>query len=346
MLVVAFGVVLACLIYGRGFLLPLAVALLLTTLLNATVDRIARIRFAGRTSPRWLATILGIGLVSLCFWFVFKILSGQADAVSAAWPRYIERFEILIGDVVKFIGPTATAKFEQALRELNPTNRIPALLGSAGSLLASFGLVIIYIAFLMAERGQLTRKLIILFADTASAKDVHKLATSVATGIQRYLWMKTLLSILTGLSSYIVLKGLGVDFAETWSFLIFMLNYIPNIGSILGVVFPALLAIVQFDTTWQFFVIAVFLSGIQFFIGNVIEPAIMGRSLNLSSFVIILSLTFWGTIWGLVGMFLSVPITAMTMIVCSHIPSWRWVAVLLSNDEQLTLSSLDSPTAK
>lgn len=343
-LIVAFGVVLAGLVYGRSFLLPLAFALLFTTLLNAIIDRIARVKFAGHLIPRWLAIILGIGVVSLAFWFAFRILSGQADAVSAAWPRYVERFERIAGDVADYIGPQLSARIERGLQEIDPAGRIPGLLGSAGSMLTSVAMILLYVAFLMVERGHFTRKLIVLLVGKASPSEVERVANSVSAGIQRYLWMKTLMSVLTGACSYVVLRALGVDFAETWSFLIFLLNYIPSIGSILGVIFPAILALIQFDTTWQFFVIAVFLSAVQFVIGNVIEPALMGRSLNLSSFVIILALTFWGTIWGLPGMFLSVPIVAMMMIVCSHIPSWRWVAVLLASDEQLALDNTETQT--
>jgi len=93
--------------------------------------------------------------------------------------------------------------------------------------------------------------------------------------------------------------------------------------------------LIQFDTVSQFLVIAILLSGAQFLIGNVLEPAIMGRTLNLSPFVVMVSLAFWGMIWGLVGAFLSVPLTAAIAIACSKVPSWRWVAVLLSENGRI-----------
>ncbi len=137
------------------------------------------------------------------------------------------------------------------------------------------------------------------------------------------------MSLLTGAISYAVLKALGVDFAETWALMIFLLNYIPSIGSVLGVLFPALLALVQFDTLWQFLIISVLLAGTHIVIGNIIEPNLMGRTLNLSPFVVIASLAFWGMIWGIVGAFLSVPLTTTFVIACSHIRALRWVAILL-----------------
>jgi AI-2 transport protein TqsA len=159
--------------------------------------------------------------------------------------------------------------------------------------------------------------------------------SAISGGIRRYIWIKTLISLLTGALSYAVLRGLGVDFAETWALLIFFLNYIPNIGSVVGVIFPTLLALVQFDTLVPFFSIAIGLTAIQLIIGNVVDPMLTGRSLNMSSFAIVLLLAFWGTIWGVVGMFLCVPIMMLMMIVCANVPSWRWVAVLLSKDGRI-----------
>ena len=131
------------------------------------------------------------------------------------------------------------------------------------------------------------------------------------------------------------MRWVGVDFAETWALLIFVLNYIPNIGSIVAVAFPALLALVQFETLGPFIILVISLTAIQLAIGSVLEPMLMGNTLNMSPFAIILALAFWGTIWGIVGMFLSVPIMVMVMIVCAHVPSWRWVAILLSKDGQI-----------
>jgi predicted PurR-regulated permease PerM len=110
------------------------------------------------------------------------------------------------------------------------------------------------------------------------------------------------------------------------------LNFVPNIGSIVATAIPTLAALVQFDSWTPVVLIFTFIGLIQFSVGNLIEPGLMGRSLNLSPFVIILSLTFWGAIWGIVGMFLAVPIMVMVMITCSHVPSLHPIAVLLSRD--------------
>jgi len=102
-----------------------------------------------------------------------------------------------------------------------------------------------------------------------------------------------------------------------------------------AVAFPALLALVQFETLAPFIILVISLTAIQLAIGSVLEPMLMGNTLNMSPLAIILGLAFWGTIWGIVGMFLSVPIMVVVMIVCAHVPSWRWVAILLSKDGQI-----------
>ena len=104
----------------------------------------------------------------------------------------------------------------------------------------------------------------------------------------------------------------------------------------MAVTFPALIALVQFDTLTPFITLVFGLTTLQAAIGSILEPILMGNTLNMSPFAIILGLAFWGTIWGLVGMFLSVPILVLAMIVCAHIPSWRWIAVLLSKDGKNT----------
>jgi len=123
-----------------------------------------------------------------------------------------------------------------------------------------------------------------------------------------------------------------LDLAEFWALLIFALNYIPYIGAWLGVIFPTLLAAAQFGDPGRVFGIAAALAVVQFTTGSVLEPRVMGRGLNLSPVIMLLSLAFWGTVWGVVGMLLAVPLMVVIMIVCAHVDSLRPVAVLLSAD--------------
>ena len=333
--IIAFGVVLAALVAGQSFLMPLAIAILVWSILQAVIERIVHFRIGNFSVPRWLATLIGVGLIVVAFLFVIDILASQADAVAAAWPRYYERLESLFAEAVEWMGPDVAEEAKDAVNNIDISSQVPGFIGSAGSFLVNVVLVAIYVGFLIAERGFIPRKLAVLIPDAGNAKELNAIVTSVGHSVRRYMGVKTIVSLGAALASYIVLSWIGLDFAETWALLIFLLNYIPNVGSILAVVFPAILALIQFDTFWPFLVIGVGLTGVHFVIGNVLEPQLMGSSLNLSSFVVIMSLTFWGVVWGLAGMFLAVPITVMLMIVCAHVPGMRWIAILLSRDGKL-----------
>ena len=152
----------------------------------------------------------------------------------------------------------------------------------------------------------------------------------VTKDIQTYIGLKTFVSAITGILSYIVMALVGVDFAGFWAVLIFILNFIPYIGSLVGVAFPAVLTLVQFDSLIPFVITSTVLASVQLAVGNIIEPRMMGRSLNLSPLVILLSLAIVGQIWGIVGMVLSMPFMVIAMIVCAGFEATRPVAIVLS----------------
>ena len=328
--VIALGVVLTGLVLGSSLLIPLAIAILLWNLLEALIDGVGRSRL-----PRWFAAILVLGVVSFVLYMIAVILLGQADAIAAAWPQYEERLKSIIDSWAKWLGPAQSAKVSGALAKIDVMSQVEGLFVSAQSFILSVALIILYVGFLFAESEYVGDKIAALFPAGEKARDVDRMLSAISGSIRRYIWIMSLVSALTSLLSYMVLHWIGVDFAETWALLIFFLNYIPNVGSVLGVAFPALLALVQFNTFEPFLGIALGLTTVHLIIGNVVEPMLMGHSLNMSSFAIILSLTFWGTIWGVIGMFLSVPIMVLIMIVCANVPSWRWVAILLSKDGRI-----------
>jgi predicted PurR-regulated permease PerM len=333
--IIAIGVVIAGLVVGRSFLVPLAIAVLLWNLLEALIDGFRRIGVGRLRLPRWFAALLSFAAVGFLVYVIANILLAQGGAIAEAWPRYEERLKSIAADLSLWLGPDYSAKVREVLGRIDLTRHAAGLFVTAQSLILNVILIVLYVGFLMGERRYVSEKIAALFPDEAQARETDQMLSAISGGIRRYIWIKTLISILTGALSYTVLRGLGVDFAETWALLIFFLNYIPNIGSVVGVIFPTLLALVQFDTLVPFFSIAIGLTAIQLVIGNVIDPMLTGRSLNMSSFAIVLLLAFWGTIWGIVGMFLCVPIMMLMMIVCANVPSWRWVAVLLSKDGRI-----------
>lgn len=334
--IIAFGVVVVGLIYGRPFLLPLALAVFCWNILEAMVQGYGSIELGGYRVPRWLATLLGLATVVAGGYLIITVLLGQVDAIAATLPRYLTRWETIVADLTEWLGPDRSAKVRSTLGGIDIMSRVPALLVSTQSLIVTALLVIAYVAFLFVEREYVGAKIAAMFADPRQANETNKLLREISQSVRRYIWFKTIVGVLTGTACYAVLRFEGVDFAETWALLIFVLNYIPNIGSIVAVAFPCLLALLQFDSLTPFLILVVSLTSIQVAIGSIIEPMLMGKGLNMSPFAIILSLAFWGLVWGIVGMFLSVPILVIIMIVCAHVPRWRWVAIALSQDGNVT----------
>ena len=334
--VVAFGVVLAILVLGKSFLVPLAIAILLWHLLEALIDDLGRLTISCFRLPRWFATILAIGLILLFLYVISTVLLSQGNAIADAWPRYAERMRSIIARLADWFGEGLSAKVREQMGKIDVTRLAAGLFTSAGSLVINIVIVFVYIAFLFVEHRYINDKLGALFPDTKVSRDTEKMLSAISMGIRRFIWIKTLAGVITGVLSYAVLRAMGVDFAETWALLIFLLYYIPYVGAPLGVIFPVLVTWVQFDTIESCLGVGFGLGAIYAIVGNFVEPMLMGKSLNLSGFAIVLSLTFWGMIWGIVGVFLSVPIMIGTMIVCAHVPSWRWASILLSKDGRIS----------
>lgn len=325
-------IVLLMLAVGRSFLVPVAVALVLFSLLSGLTYQIAKVRIGRWSVPRPLATIVGLLIVAYALFLFASVMSSQVEAVVAASPRYVSRVQDLLSQMAEYLGRDIAADLRDIFSDLNLAGQLPGLVGSAGSTVTAITLIVLYMGFMFVERGVFDAKFDRLFPDAERADEVRAVLGSIYESIQRYFAIKLFVSALTGLAAYAVMKPMGLDFAETWALLTALLNFIPNIGSAVATILPAIVALVQFDTLVPFLVIALGVSAIQLTIGNFVEPALMGRSLNLSPLVIILSLTLWATVWGVVGMFLAVPIMVIVLIVCSHIPAWRPVAVVLSRD--------------
>ncbi len=332
---VIIAVTVGLLVAGRDFLIPLAVAVLIWSLLDALREHLQRFAPGGHSVPRWLATMLAVSVILLGVYLVYVILAGQATALQEAAPVYQANFSRLAERVMDMLGAERLPAITQLLDRLN-VGAVFTWLGSAlGVAVANIVLVVIYVGFLLVEQRNLPAKLARLQTEAGRAAKRRHLALHISRNVRRYMLVKTIVSLVTALVAYGILKLVGLDFAATWALSIFFLNFIPNIGSVIGVIFPSLLALVQFDTLTPFLLVVLGLGSAQFIIGNVLEPVFMGRSLNLSSFMILAALMFWGGIWGVPGMILSVPIMVIMAIVCSHIPQLHWVAILLSADGRL-----------
>jgi AI-2 transport protein TqsA len=335
------AVLLAFLVAAKAFLIPLAIAFLVWGLLDAIRDFLL-IKMPSRIPKRRaIATIVALLVIAAANLLVVNIIAGQLDQLSQVLPAYQQKFAEAMASLAQSFGIEELPSVEALIEKLDMGATLSMVGGTFGSLVGNTGLVLIYLGFIMAEEKSIDDKLGKLSDDPGKSERLVKLASEINAKIQSYIGMKTAISLLTGVISYLLLRGVGVDFAALWGLLLFLLNFIPNIGSLLGVAFPALMTLLQFDGVTTFFIVAAGLSVVQFFIGNILEPAYMGRSLNLSPLGILLSLSMWGAIWGLPGMLLSVPLMVVGAIICAHFEGLRWIAVLLSADGRIGAPSND-----
>ena len=320
------------LISGRNILIPIAIAVMAWYLINAIARGIGRLRVRGVRPPRWAALALTILAVIAAVMALAEMVSGNFTAVVNAVPSYQANLQRLIGEVAAFAGLQDTPNLTQLVDRVDFRAVVGRLVATLTGIAGDAGLILVYVLFLFIEQGSFDRKMKALFPDADREARVHSILSHMTREIQNYLWIKTFTSALTAGLSYAVLASIGVDFAGFWVVIIFLLNFIPTIGSLLGILFPALLALVQFDTVVPFLIVTPSLAVIQVFVGNVLEPMLMGSSLNISPFATLVSLAVWGSIWGIPGMFLCVPITVIAMIVFAHFPRTRPISIMLSTD--------------
>jgi predicted PurR-regulated permease PerM len=341
------GIVLLILIYGRPFLVPIVVGFLIFTVLAAGIDKVSRIRMGRVAPPYWLAAIVGLVILGAVMLLLYSVVSGELLLMIAEWPTMLERLQSVIASLSEWLGQDLSEPIRLALGDFNVVASIRSIVTPAGVAIASIVVVLLYVAFMFVESGHFPQKIDRLFkGDPARGAEVKEVGRRIIAGVHRYLLYKTILSAGNTVAAYAVLKVMGVDFAETWALLTFFLNFIPKIGSITGTVLPSLFALLQFQEFTPVFLVVVGLALVHGITGEVVEPMLMGKTLNLSSLVIMAALTFWAMVWGLAGAFLAVPLMAVILTICAKVPMLRPIAILLSSDGDIDDEPAPEPPAK
>lgn len=330
---------------GQALLLPLVIAGTVAYLISILAHTICSFELRGFSLPRPLAMFMALAVILVGLGFLVNLITVNIASVIKVAPEYQQNLENLIYKGYSLVGLEDAPNLKQVLRQVDVGTYLQNFGGTVRSLLSSTGIIIVYLIFLLLEQRTFSNKIHSLVVDPKRQKDAFELLDKMRQDIRSYIGIKVLTSAATGLLSYVVLYFVGVDFASFWAVLIFLLNFIPTIGSIIATAFPSILTLVQFNTLGPFFVTASVLTSLQFCIGSLIEPKLMGNRLNLSPIVILLSLGLWGSVWGIPGMFLCVPITVIIMIVCSYFPKSRPIAILLSGDGNIADRTVDQSAA-
>lgn len=323
------------LIVGRSLLLPLVLAMVLWYMIDALADAIERPAKLKLKIPRLIALPAAILLMGGLLWVLGRTITANVTAVIAAAPSYQVRLQKLIDQLWSLATDPPAPTLAELVGRMSLADTLGDVASAVGAMISVAGIVLVYTGFLFVEAGNFRRKLTLMFTDPAQEARMLSVLVRISRDIRIYMRIKTTLATFTSAVAYVLMAAVGVDFAAFWAVMMFFFYFIPTIGSILAIIAPTMLTLVQFDSLTPFLIVLFTVGPLQIIMANVVEPAMLGRSLNLSALVVIISLMVWGSIWGVVGMFLCVPIMVVMLIVLSNFESTRPVAVLLSADGRL-----------
>lgn len=325
--VFAIGIVLKHL---AGIIIPFVVAGFLSILFKPVVETLR-----GKGIPRVVGLIIVLAINALGFWVLYLIAKAGADSFSERSAFYTEKLNQIVKGLDSTIGPLLGSghsgfKWEDVVSVKQVTSIATQQLTGIITLLSDGFMVLLYLLFMLLGGNSLPAKIRLAFADK-DEETLVMILSELSYKIRTYLQVKTAFNMLNGFATWIVLISFGVDFAALLGLISFALHYIPNIGSILSTILPVGLYMVQTGDGAGTLMLLVVLTVVQNVIGNVLEPKVMGVQLKLSPVVVLFSLIFWGWMWGIIGMILSIPMVAVLKVILESFPSTRPLGILMGN---------------
>jgi predicted PurR-regulated permease PerM len=328
-------VVIAVVVAGAAFdwlsniLSPLALALFLMVMIDGFTRLLRRrLPFAPEAAALPIAVVASVLLFCLCVYVLADRTRNFAGELLADAPK----LDAVIAKIAAAMGLAVPPTLGQIAQSLNPTAFVERLADGLRAFVTDAVLVLIYLGFLLASRQGFARKTRGLFPTATERRRASEIYLRIRSGIEQYLWIQVVNCGIIAMGAFALMAVLGLDNALFWAFAIFIVGFIPIIGGAIGILAPPLFALVQFDGWWRALTLLIGLQLINFVVGNIIYPRMQGRNLNIDPIAVLLSLAFWGAIWGLPGMFLSTPLTVMAMVVLAQFKGTHWIAVLLSSD--------------
>jgi len=278
--------------------------------------------------PSFVAVSIVVAVMITLLLFIGALVGTSLNSFSNSLPFYQTRIQEQLLELKALLASKGIAVTDKILLEyVNPgavMSLTAGLLAGLSAVLSNIVLILLTVTFMLLEASSLPAKLRAALGDPQAAFPQF---TRFVDDLKRYMVIKTLMSLTTGILVGTWLSILGVDFPVLWGFLAFLLNYVPNFGSIIAAVPAVLLAFVQLGMGRATLAAAGYLA-VNFILDNMVEPRLMGRRLGLSALVVFLSLIFWGSLLGLIGMVLSIPLTMILKLACESSESTRWIAVL------------------
>ncbi len=325
-------IIISAIAASASFLVPILLALIFAVLFWPVLVMLQK---RGMSSGAALGVVLlGVVVVGILFVLIMAVaMAGFADSIPFYQERLTEQLQTL-GQTLQGWGmePGQLSALSED-RTINIGTILSYVISGVSQLFSYAFIIFFYVIFMLVEATTFQGKIKSAFKDN---KHAYGYFAEVMNSMQYYLVIKTRINVVTGLFVGAALWAVGLDFAVLWGFLAFLLNYVPNFGSIIAAIPAVMLAFVQFGVGWQLWVIIGIYLGINLLVGYWLEPKMMGQGLGLSALVVLIAVIFWGWILGPVGLILSVPITVALKIFMASYDGSRWLAVMLGSEEDIT----------
>lgn len=316
-------------------LTPISIAILIWFLINALANQIKKLPYMNSN----LGDLVSIPISLLIIvYFIFEIgsfIGSSMVELSSTISQLDSKITIIFEKISTMTSFDIVTPIEKLFEQFSLASLINKVILAFSSIFSNIVQILLYVLFLLLDQRFFNSKINALFSNYETRQKAKDVLSTISKTIRMYLSITTIISLLTGVLTYIICTFFSLEGAILWGFLAFILNFIPTIGSIIAVVIPTLFALIQFPELINVAILALCLMVVQFVIGNILYPKLMGNKLNISQFVVIVSLVVWGAMWGTVGMFLSVPLMMILMIILSQFENTKSMAILISGDGKI-----------
>jgi predicted PurR-regulated permease PerM len=320
----------------REILIPFTIAIFLTYLFHPLVSYLRRYRV-----PKWVSLILIFIVVSGIYYLVGLLIisslssfpenmESYAANISKFLQQILSPFNLTVKEFAAILNLNLQQfDFSSVFQGLFKAGVIQNLISSFSSMLEDFFIMMIFWIFMILGKTQFEERVKIAFESNKTS--VEHTINGFNTQLQSYIIIKTIISLIVAVVSTVIFLAFGIDFALIWGLLTFILNFIPNIGAFIATVAPIVIGLLEYGLGFTTISMTALLIINHSIMGNLVEPHYFGKQMDLSPVFVLFSLIFWGWIWGIVGMFLSVPIAAAMKILFSNIEPLKPVAVLMGS---------------
>jgi len=336
----------AALYWLRDILTPLAMAIFLMIM----IDGVKRTIETRTPLPDHWAGVAALVVVVLGFFVSIAIIvngaAGFFTDASGVSTSIGPRIDEIISDVAGLFGMAAPPTAQELIGEIDIRGYLTTVAFQVQGIASGAFFVLVYLGFLLASQVGFRRKIVAMFPRRESRSEAMEVFQRVRGGVEGYMWVQAVTGAMISVVAWILMRAVGLQNAEFWTFVIFVVGFIPVLGGAVAGLAPPLFALVQFPTYWPALILLVGLQAILFVVGNMIQPRMQGDNQNIDPVVVLLSLALWGKMWGVIGMFLSTPLAVMAMAILAEFKGSLWMAVLLSGDGAPYADEDDKPAEK